>query len=326
MHHTYEIDGREIAFLPDIVKHLGDPFVEGGLMVNFAVMKLAAEHPQDVLLGGDGNDQLFGTTGREIALYLLLKKWGLRPVVGLINHLLSGAPFDRNGLPYKVWFHTDKMLHLLEGDTFGFTRKSLSDLVQNPTWVKRWPRHRLDSRSFETAFLQHAEVADREKTINQVILFKASKLAEGFGQSLSFPYMDLELQAVVEAMPVSLRWKGDGLLAMARGQNVSKYALKHVYKPLLPEAITNRKKQGGFAPMPLFFADAAFRQTVRSTILDSDVCRDFLNRRAVESFLDHYDNEAGNLQGWFWYRQNKAIQLFNLYTLALWWNSYIKRG
>jgi len=326
VHHTYEIDGREIAFLPDIVKHLGDPFVEGGLMVNYAVMKLAAEHPQDVLLGGDGNDQLFGTTGREIALYLLFKKWGLRPVVALINHLLSGAPFDRNGLPYKVRFHTDKMLHLLEGDTFGFTRESLSDLVQNPTWVKRWPRHRLDSRSFETAFLQHAEVADREKTINQVILFKASKLAEGFGQSLSFPYMDLELQAVVEAMPVSLRWKGDGLLAMARGQNVSKYALKHVYKPLLPEAITNRKKQGGFAPMPLFFADAAFRQTVRSTILDSDVCRDFLNRRAVESFLDHYDNEAGNLQGWFWYRQNKAIQLFNLYTLALWWNSYIKRG
>lgn len=326
VHHTYEIDGREIEALPDIIRQLGDPFVEGGLMVNYAVMRLAAETPRDVLLGGDGNDQLFGTTGREIALYLLIKRCGLKPALALVNHLLAAPMFDRNSQPYKVKFHTDKILHLLEGDTFGFPPERLVSLVQNPTWVKEWPRNRPDATSFEAAFLQHARVTDMDKIINQVILFKASKLAEHVGQNLTFPYMDLALQALIEAMPLSLRWKGDGLLAMARGRNVAKYALKHLYKPQLPEAITNRKKQGGFAPMPLFFADAGFRQTVRSTMLDSSICGDFLNRSAVEGFLTRYDKEAEAKQGWFWYRQNRAIQLFNLYTLALWWRQYVEKG
>jgi asparagine synthase (glutamine-hydrolysing) len=326
VHHTYEIDGHEVEALPDIIRQLGDPFVEGGLMVNYAVMKLAAEHPQDVLLGGDGNDQLFGTTGREIALSLLIKRCGLRPALKLTNRLLAGSLFDRNGYPYKVKFHTDKILHVLEGDSFGFPPERLTELVHNPTWVKGWSNNRQDTSSFEAAFLQHARMADSDKTINQVILFKASKLADYFGHNLAFPYMDLDMQALIDAMPVSLRWKGEGLLAMARGRNVSKYALKRVYKPLLPEAITNRKKQGGFAPMPLFFADPSFRQTVRSTILDSKVCGDFLNRAAVERFLNRYDREAAIHQGWFWYRQNRAIQLFNLYTLALWWRQYVERG
>lgn len=43
------------------------------------------------------------------------------------------------------------------------------------------------------------------------------------------------------------------MLDIARGRGTAKYLLKHHYKSLLPEAITSKKKQGGFAPMPLFF-------------------------------------------------------------------------
>ena len=70
IHTEYEIDGSEITALPDIVDFLGDPFVEGGLMVNYTVMKLIGHNKPDVILGGDGSDQYFGTSGREIAFII----------------------------------------------------------------------------------------------------------------------------------------------------------------------------------------------------------------------------------------------------------------
>lgn len=56
IHHEYEIDGSEINALPDIVRELGDPFVEGGLMVNYVVMRMIGDNKPDVILGGDGSD------------------------------------------------------------------------------------------------------------------------------------------------------------------------------------------------------------------------------------------------------------------------------
>lgn len=323
IHHTYEIDGSEIEHLPHIIRELGDPFVEGGLMVNYAVLKMAAQHPQDVLLGGDGNDQLFGTTGREIALSLLMRRCGAYPFVSLLNRVLDSERFDQNNTFYKVKFHTDKLLNLLEGDLFGFPDFRVKELLQDPFWYQKEQKIKLDSRSFETAFLQHAELADLRKTIEQVILFKASKLADLFGQHLTYPYLDGSIKAFLDSVPLSYRWKGEGLLSLARGQGESKSLLKRCYKPHLPEAITNRKKQGGFAPMPLFFSDAGRFEQVRSTILESSICKDFLYRPNVESFLNHYALEASIQGGWFWYRQNKAIQLFNLYALAIWWNEFM---
>jgi len=323
IHHTYEIDGSEIAQLPDIVRELGDPFVEGGLMVNYAVMKMAAGHQQDVLLGGDGNDQLFGTTGREIALALLLRRSGMYPFVSVLNRMLNREVFDKNTSIYKIKFHTDKVLNLLEGDLFGFPDFKVVQLLQDPGWYRKDKEVKLDGRSFETAFFQHAQLADLNKTIEQVILFKASKLADMFGQNLVYPYLDLEIKSFLDGIPLSYRLKGEGLFSLAKGKGESKSLLKRCYKSYLPEAITNKKKQGGFAPMPLFFSDAHRFEQARSTILDSAVCRDFLHRSHVESFLNRYVQEAKTEGGWFWYSQNRAIQLFNLYALAIWWNEYI---
>lgn len=74
IHTEYEMDGSEIKALPALVEQLGDPFVEGGLMVNYAVMRLIGKEKPDVILGGDGNDQYFGTSGREVALHYLISR------------------------------------------------------------------------------------------------------------------------------------------------------------------------------------------------------------------------------------------------------------
>ena len=137
--------------------------------------------------------------------------------------------------------------------------------------------------------------------------------------------MDLELFNFLQELPVGLKCKGDSVLDIARGHSISKYLLKYYYKPLLPEAITSKKKQGGFAPMPLFFRDPVQRARLKEFILSSTIFDNYLCRDTVERFLADYDHESTRIDTWFWYRQNKALQYFNLLTLVTWWEEFVEK-
>lgn len=324
VHHEYEIDGTEILNLPDIVSYLGDPFVEGGLMVNYAAMRMIGDRKPDVILGGDGSDQYFGTSGRELAIHYLMAKYGCKPVLNGIYAIVSRSVFEKNNKPYRLRFHLDKILNILEGDLFGFPSFILKDLLQKRDC--RSPHIMLspDLRSFEHLYIQHTYKSDIEKIINQVILFKASRMASMFGNNIVFPYMDNALYDFLKELPVTYKCNGTSVKSIARGQVTAKYLLKYHYKPMLPVAITAKKKQGGFAPMPIFFKDSKQRARLADFILSSSVVDEYFNRAEVEAFIRNYDMEAVQQGNWFWYRQNKAIQYFNLLTLAVWWEIFVK--
>lgn len=325
-HHEYEIDGTEIASLPDIVRFLEEPFVEGGLMVNYCAMRMIGGDKPDVILGGDGSDQYFGTSGREVALHYLAARTGTRPLLRGMHKLLNRKVFDTGGKLSRVNFHLDKILHILEGERFGFSDSSLRELLLHPEWIKSSEKSLpADTRSFEHLYTQHALVSDLEIVINRVILYKASLMAQMFDNNLVFPFMDLDLYNFLQELPVGLKCKGDSVPDIARGRCVSKYLLRYHYKPLLPEAVTGRKKQGGFAPMPLFFQDSLRRARLKDFILSSGIYEDILNREGVERFLNEYDLEASRKGGWFWYKQNKALQYFNLLTLVTWWEEFVEK-
>lgn len=324
VHREYEIDGSEIEALPEIVSYLGDPFVEGGLMVNYAAMRLIGDDKPDVILGGDGSDQYFGTSGREVALHYLLSRSGMKPLARFLYGLLSHSSFDKNNSFYRVRFHLDKILNILQGDLFGFPDFRLKEMVREAAYLPSIEKLQPDVRSFEHLYTQHAYKSDVEKIINQVILFKASKMASMFGNTMAFPYMDLELYRFLQQLPVFYKCKGASPKEIAKGHCTAKFLLKHHYKPFLPEVITSKKKQGGFAPMPLFFKDKQQRMRIADYIMNASITKDFLKREAIESFITRYESEVTQTGNWFWYKQNKAIQYFNLLTLAIWWERFIE--
>lgn len=323
IHNQYEIDGSEISALPEIVRYLGDPFVEGGLMVNYAAMRMIGNSKPDIILGGDGSDQYFGTTAREVAIHYLATRSGLKPALNAIHSLLSGEAFDTNNTPYRIRFHLTKILNIHDGDIFGFEPFKLKKLLKYGDSMPKTEKIKSDCRSFEHLYTQHAYISDIEKIINQVILFKASRMAQMFGNKIAFPYMDLELYDFLQQLPVGFKCKGENALRIAKGECTAKFLLKHHYKSLLPEQITCKKKQGGFAPMPIFFKDKAQRARIAEMILSSSATDEFLNRQYVEQFIKRYDAECDYDGAWFWYKQNRAIQYFNLLTLAIWWEQNI---
>ena len=213
----------------------------------------------------------------------------------------------------------------MEGERFGYSSSVVSSLLQHPSDdLLSCETVRPDMQSFDHLFRQHAQLSDIEIVINRIILFKASRMARMFDNNLTYPFMDLELYHYVQQLPVSMRYKADGLMDMIRGRGISKYLLKHCYKPLLPEVITSKKKQGGFAPMPLFFKDPVRCSRLKDFILSSSIFDDYLNRKGVEKFLNDYAKVSSDSHKWFWYRQNCALQYFNLLALVTWWEEFVE--
>ncbi len=327
-HKEYEIDGSEIEDLPLIVKHFGDPFNESGMMVNYTAMKLVSDsNVNSVILGGDGNDQHFGTAGRELALHYKYKKNGLFLVQKMVSLFHNLHAFNKDNKLFKIRFHNEKVLNILKSDSFGFREKQIEKLflkdinIKHPKYLEPLPNSYKD---FNDLFKIHNYFGDIKQVINEIILFKASKLAQKFDNHISFPYMSTDIYEFLKQLPRDLKLKGD-LNTCASGKAKSKYLHKNYLYPKLPKEITERKKQGGFAPMPIFFQNDDRFKFISDTIKNSAFSKKYLNRRYLDEILETYQNEKNKPAYWFWYKQVKAFQIFNLLVLVIWWEINIEK-
>ncbi|MCF8371471.1 MAG: asparagine synthetase B family protein [Bacteroidales bacterium] len=320
-HKEYEIDGSEIFDLPQIVAHIGDPFQEGGLMVNYKAMGLIGDKKPDIILGGDGNDQHHGTSGKELALHFKLKQKGLQPFQKMVS-AMSGMPlFNKDNKFFRIKFHNEKILNILKSDVFGFTSSQMKNIlapgiqVGKPLYLNHLPK---SYNGFDEFYFIHNYFGDIKQVINEVILFKASKMASLYDNALSFPYMSTDLYNFLMTLPRELKCKGT-VDEMSKGKGVTKFLHKNYLKPKLPKEITERKKQGGFAPLPIFFRDEANRKQIADFILNSTASNELFNRPAIQEFIEDYNKGLAAGSYWFWYSQVKATQYFNLLSLTVWW-------
>ena len=327
-HYEYQIDGSEIEDLPQIVKHFGDPFNESGMMVNYTAMKLVNKTGQKgIILGGDGNDQHFGTAGRELALHYKYKHNGIMIAQKIVSLFHDLQTFEKDNKLFKIRFHNEKVLNILQSDSFGFRENQLQKLffrdidISHPDYLKNLPSK---FKNFDDFYKIHNYFGDIKQVINEIILFKASKLADKFNNHISFPYMSNELYEFLKQLPRNLKLKGN-INECAAGKAKSKFLHKNYLYPKLPKEITQRKKQGGFAPMPIFFDDDTRFKFISDTMLNSSFSKKYLNRSYLETILTEYKQEKNKPANWFWYKQVKAFRIFNLLVLIIWWEINIEK-
>ncbi len=326
-HHEYEIDGSEIIDLPEIVEFLGDPFQEGGLMVNYSAMKLIGEEKPDIILGGDGNDQHFGDSGKELALHFMSRKYGFRGFQKLFAQAAKLDVFDKDNALFRTQFHNNKILNPIHCNKFGFQDAEMKKLLKH----KEISQSDADvfsipdtTGSFADLYRTHNFADNIEHVINQVILFKASKMATMFENNLSFPYMSTDVYNFLKTMPWNYKCKGS-VQDLAKGRGTSKFLHKNYLKPKLPAEITERKKQGGFAPLPIFFKDAAQRKKLKDFILSNTAAKELFSEKELFHFFENYDKEAQNNGYWFWRKQVIASRFFNFLVISVWWELFINQ-
>lgn len=326
-HSEYLMDEPDIQFLPNAIKAFGEPFSESGFMLNNAAMKLVKDENLPVIIGGDGNDQLFGTTAKELSLNYLIRSYGGRPFQKLANGLMSNGMFEKDNIIFKLRFHNRKIMNVMRPDNFGFNDQQITQIfnygkVYEDNVFELIPN---EFNGFEDFHDKHNFHLDIRYSINEVILNKASRLSAFYGNNLAFSYLDKDIYDFVKKLPLELRVKGD-LKTISKGKGVTKYLHKYVTKPRLPEDVTSRKKQGGFSPLAIFFNNGATRQKIYSYILNSDFAKNYADGKNLKLFLDKYEAGARGQEYWFWYKQLASNQLINLLIMSLWWDIYINKS
>lgn len=329
-HYEYEIDGSEIMHLPHILQATGDPFQEGGLLVNYSVMKLVEQTGENpgIILGGDGNDQHFGTSGKELAMHWKIKRMGLQPLQKAMDGLGNiSSLFEKDNILFRMQFHNRKILHIQESDTFGFTLAALKRISKTKPTIRRFDyllQDPVSYKSFEEFYYSRNYNIDIRQVIDEVILYKSSRMSELFNTTMSFPYMSTDLYNFLCGLPVNYKFKGS-IDDLAAGRGVSKSLHKSYLHPKLPTEITERKKQGGFAPLAIFLSDDKQRKLVCDYIKSSDMAKALFNPHDIEQLVQDYDRSMSTKPYWFWYHQVKSNQLINLLTLAVWWDMVINK-
>jgi asparagine synthase (glutamine-hydrolysing) len=322
-HNEYLMDGSELEGLPFLVKNMGDPFSESGWMLNNSAMQLVHDKDLPVVLGGDGSDQLFTAALKELAYKHLFKKRLLAPAQNLFSAISKNSFFEKDNIFFRARFHNDKILGIMRPDQFGFQAYQVKKLMG----VKSFKEHPVLSQipnkfsSFDEMFNVRNFHVDIKQNSSEVIINKASRISQMYGVNLAFTYIDLDVFNFVKNLPRNLKVKGS-IEEIAKGKGISKYLLKALIKPKLPEAVTSRKKQGGFSPLEMFFSDPAKRQKIYKYILDSDIASGFFDHDFLSEFFKAYEaSVAGNY--WFWFKQTMANRMINLLVMTLWWDIFL---
>lgn len=324
-HHEYIMDGSELEDLPFLVKNMGDPFSESGWLLNNSAMKLVHDKELPVVLGGDGSDQLFTAALKEAAYRHLLKKNFLSPVQKAFSAVSKNSFFEKDNLLFRARFHNDKILGILRPDQFGFQKYQVKELLGIQSFMEHPALSAIPEKfdSFDELFNLRNFYVDIKQNSTEVIINKASRISQMYNVNLAFTYIDLDVFNFVKSLPRNMKVSGS-IDEIAKGKGVSKYLLKALIKPKLPNEVTSRKKQGGFSPLEMFFSDGLKRQKIYNYILQSGISQSFFSKSFLKKFFDAYEYSLAD-NYWFWYKQTMANRMINLLVMSLWWDIFIEK-
>ncbi|MBN1651071.1 MAG: hypothetical protein JW857_07075 [Bacteroidales bacterium] len=327
-HNEYLMDGSELEELPFLVKNMGDPFSESGWMLNNSAMKLVHDKELPVVLGGDGSDQLFAAALKEVAYKYQFKKRFLAPAQNLFSAVSKNAFFEKDNIFFRARFHNDKILNVLRPDHFGFQKYQVKQLLGGISFKEHPVLANIPEKfsTFDDLFNTRNFYVDIKQNSTEVIIHKASRVSQMYDVNLAFTYIDLDVFNFVKSLPRNLKVKGS-IDDIAKGKGVTKYLLKALIKPKLPSEVTSRKKQGGFSPLEIFFADAAKRQKIYTYMLNSDSTAHLFEKSFLKNFFAAYESSV-TANYWFWYKQTMANRMINVLVMTLWWDIFLvgKKG
>ena len=200
-HFEYVITGREIGDLPELIWNLEEPYFELGLFLTYLGLKSAKEEV-DVVIGGEGADQLFGTGGfaktLPTTLRYLLDRVHLRGLSQAVTRSMRGDLFyNRDNILFKTRLLLNRVNDLNDWYFYGYDARELSDLYQDKA-LGRVPqiidnRLRLPSRSYEDMYNFVLVHQDLLHYANENVMVKSGRMANSLGMTIRESFLDKEV-------------------------------------------------------------------------------------------------------------------------------------
>jgi asparagine synthase (glutamine-hydrolysing) len=280
--------------LPKMIALYDEPFANSSCIPTYHCHMLARERGIEIMLAGDGGDELFGGNERYRTeqIYGLYKKIPGAFRRSLIEPVMSHVSLGGPGLAGKVrryievsntpnperYFRWSMLQHFSPENILGTAmpfRNGHSDLLAI-------------ARSHYKAAPAHAELnrlmyLDVKMTLGDNDLPKVARTAELAGVNVRFPYLDHPLAEFSGRIPVALKVKG----------LEKRFLFKKATRDLLPKAILEKKKHGFGLPMGMWLkTDVKMRGMAQDVLHDPRTYqRGYFQRDFIEKTFAAMDHD-----------------------------------
>jgi asparagine synthase (glutamine-hydrolysing) len=266
-HHEYYVTPADVvSAVPRVAEVHDQPFGNSSAVPTYFCAKLARDDGVDVLLGGDGGDELFGGNERYAKqhLYSLYSDlpWVLR--TGVIEPIAFALPegidiigkaqrYIRNASqPMPGRYDNYNLLERL-GAANVFTRQFLDAVDQGLPIARMAEAYR---NAHASSLINRMLALDLKYTLADNDLPKVTRSCELAGLDVRFPMLDDAVVAFSARLAPELKLKGTRL----------RYFFKQALRGFLPDEIITKKKHGFGMPIGLWLRT---HQPLRQLALDS---------------------------------------------------------
>ncbi len=249
-HHEKCLQAGDAAdALPKIVDYFDEPFANSSAIGAYHCARLARESGANVLLAGDGGDELFAgneryASDRKFSLYhslpALLRNGLIKPVTRLLPSegrlSLPGRYIRRAEIPNPLRMYS--YYYFLSEPAGEVFEPDLLEQTPVDTWLDIPCRH-FQSAPQASSELNRLLYLDVKMTLADNDVRKVRGTAEMAGVQVRFPFMDHHLAEFAGKIPSRLKLKGFE----------KRYIFKQAMKGILPDEILRKKKHGFGVPV-----------------------------------------------------------------------------
>jgi asparagine synthase (glutamine-hydrolysing) len=304
-----------VAILPRLVKAFDEPFGNASAIPTFYCADLARKAGKELLIAGDGGDEIFGGNERyakdQVFTWYHCAPAPIRWIGSLLAAVLS--PFDfsyanrvrnmirRGQMPNPDRFYSDDSFasdhfdELLTASFRAAVKRDESLDIQRDIFARAKTKSELHRLMYLDLKLTIAE-SDLVKVI------RATKLA---GIDVAFPYLDRGLVDYTGRLPE--RCKVNGLK--------KRYLFKLAMEDILPIEIRQKKKQGFGLPVAVWLRrEGKMHKLVRDVVLsDRALNRGYFNADFIRELIARHERSS-------W---DHSSEIFRLLMLELWHREYL---
>ncbi len=321
-HHEFIVKPDALKILPQLIRHVDEPFGDSSVLPTYYVAQLTARHVK-VALNGDGGDESFAGYRRYLG-YKYLHAYRLLPErvrQSLIPFLLNTFPefLERRGGMQRLvkWLRFITPLSCKSDVELYFRSMSIFEHSLKHRLLTPGVLQQLASHHSYTSLFHYFEADNAAERLDKMLytdvmtylpgdlLVKVDRMTMAHSLEGRSPFLDHVLMEFAATIPSTLKKNGYHL----------KYVLKKLAQSWLPQDIIQRPKQGFSVPVGRWFRHE-LHDLLHDTLLSSRLVQDgYFNEGAVKHLVQEHQNKQAN----------HHHRLWMLVNLEMWYRMYMKK-
>jgi asparagine synthase (glutamine-hydrolysing) len=288
-HEAYYVTPDDVlAAIPLVAAHYDNPYGNASAVPSYYCAKLARDHGMDLLLGGDGGDELFGGNSRyatqwQLSLYhripVALRRMILEPL--LQPEQLRAGPLRKlrsyihqaNLPPYERMERYNLLQRI--GHTSVFTPGFLASVdITHPLRHLQNLYESVDSAQPITRMM----AMDMKLTLADNDLPKVTGMCDLAGIDVAFPFLTDDLVEFAAHLPLAAKLKATQLRPFYR----------QAMRGYLPDAVLQKSKHGFGLPFGVWIQTHPGLRAITCDTLNALKKRDIIDARFIDTLIDHH--------------------------------------